>query len=145
MKQVFRTLQSFGPRSLDVFYFEVPIGHQPHRDGVEAIGTRPEVATRNPPASGYGNRLTLSSCNGLQGMSERRPATPLYLHKRDEPILFHYEIDLLAKEANVTVKNSPTSLIQEGFGQRFEAASATYGAQTMKACLRSWGDMTMAG
>ena len=80
--------------------------------------------------------LCVSSCNGLQWMSERRPATPFYLHKRDEPVLFHYEIDLLAKEANVALKHSPTSLVQEGLGQCFEPASAAYGVQEGRLTFR---------
>ena len=62
-------------------------------------------------------------------MSECRPATPFYLHERNEPILFHHEVDLLAEKPNVTVEDSPTLLTQEAFGQGFETASATYVVQ----------------
>ena len=111
-----------------------------HRaSGVEPIGTRSEVATRNPPAGGNKNRSTLSSSNGVQGMSERRPVTPFYLHKRNDPILFHHQIDLLAEETNVALKDSPSSLVQEGLGQRFEPASAAYGVQGDEVGRRSGG------
>ncbi len=73
--------------------------------------------------------MTLSPSDGLQRMPERRTATTLYFHERNESILFHHEVDLLAEEANVTVEDSPTPLFQEAFGQRFETASATYGVQ----------------
>jgi len=62
-------------------------------------------------------------------MAERRPAATLYLHKCDESILFHYEVDLLAEKAKVAVKDSPTPLNQEDFGQRFKTAAATYVVQ----------------
>ncbi len=73
--------------------------------------------------------MALPPSDGLQGMSERRPAATLYFHERNESILFHHEVDLLAEEANVTVEDSPTPLFQETFGQRFETASATYCVQ----------------
>ena len=72
-------------------------------------------------------------------MSERRPATPFYLHKRNDPILFHHQIDLLAEETNVALKDSPSSLVQEGLGQRFEPASAAYGVQGDEVGRRSGG------
>ena len=62
-------------------------------------------------------------------MTERRTAAALYLHKCDESILLHHEVDLLVEKANVAVEDSPTPLLQEDFGQRFEIASATYGIQ----------------
>ncbi len=62
-------------------------------------------------------------------MAERGPAAALYLHKRDESILLHHEVDLLVEKANVAVEDSPTPLLQEDFGQRFEIASATYVVQ----------------
>ena len=62
-------------------------------------------------------------------MAERRPAAALYLHERNESIFFHHEADLLAEETNVTVKDPPTPLLEEAFGQRFETTSATYGVQ----------------
>jgi hypothetical protein len=62
-------------------------------------------------------------------MAERGPAAALYLHKRNEPILLNHEVDLLAEKSHVAVKDSPTPLLQEDFGQRFEAASATYSVQ----------------
>ena len=62
-------------------------------------------------------------------MSERRPATPFCLHKHNNPILFHHPIDLLAEETNVPLKDSPSSLVQEGLSQRFEPVSAAYGVQ----------------
>ena len=117
------------------------IGHQPHRYGVEPIGTRSEVATPNLPAGGYRNGLTLSSSNDVQGMSERRTATPFYLHKPNNPILFHHQIDLLAEETNVALKDPPSSLVQkrEGLGQRLEPASAADGVQGGEVGLRSGG------
>jgi len=48
-------------------------------------------------------------------MAERWPAATLYLHKRNEPILFHNEVDLLAEEADVAVENSPSPFFQECF------------------------------
>jgi hypothetical protein len=99
-----------------MLHVKASIGHQPHRDGVEPIGTHSEVVTRNPPAGGYRNGLTLSSSNGVRGMSERRPATPSYLHKHNNPILFHHQIDLLAEETKVALKDSSSSLVQEGLG-----------------------------
>ena len=65
-------------------------------------------------------------------MAECGPAAALYLHKRDESILLHHEVYFLAEKAKVAVEDSPTPLLQEGFGQRFETASATYGVQKMK-------------
>ena len=125
----FRTPQSLDPRSLDVLQFKPPIGHHPYRNGVEPIGSRPEVAPRDPRAGGQGNRVTLSPGDGLQGMAERGPATALYLHKRNESILLNHEVDLLAEKSNVAVKDSPTPLLQKAFGQRFETASVAYGVQ----------------
>ncbi len=72
-------------------------------------------------------------------MAKRRPTTPFYLHKRDQSILFHHEVNLLAEETNVTIKDSPTPLIQEAFGQCFEAASATYSVQEGSLALRAGG------
>ncbi len=69
-------------------------------------------------------------------MAERGPAAALYLHKRDESILLHHEVDLPAEKTNVAVKDSPTPLLQEGFSQRFETASATHGVQERKPMLR---------
>ncbi len=60
-------------------------------------------------------------------MAERGPAAALYLHKRNDSFLLHHEIDLLPEKTNVTVEDSPTLLLQEGFGQRFEMASTPYG------------------
>lgn len=142
---VLRTPSSLGPRSLEVLQFKAPVGHQPYRDGIEPIGTRLEIAPCNPRAGDHGNRSTLFSGNGLQGMAKRRTGTPFYLHKRNEPILFDHEIDLLTEEANVTVEHSPTSLIQESFGQRFEAASAAYGVQEWRLAPRNGGDMPNEG
>jgi hypothetical protein len=78
-------------------------------------------------------------------MSERRPATPFYLHKHNNPILFHHQIDFLAEETNVALKDSPSSLVQEGegLGQRFEPASAAYGVQGSEVGLRSGGIFPM--
>ncbi len=73
-------------------------------------------------------------------MTERRTAAALYLHKRDESILLDNEVDLLAEKANIAVKDSPTPLLQEGFGKRFETASATYGVQERRPMLRAGGD-----
>ncbi len=125
----FRTPGSLGPRSLDVLQFNGPTGHYPYRNGVEPIGSCAEVTPRDPRAGGQGNRVTLSPGDGLQGMAERGPAAALYLHKRDESILLHHEVDLLAEKSNVAVKDSPAPLLQEDFGQRFETASATYRVQ----------------
>ena len=125
----FRTPGSLGPRSLDVLQFNGPTGHYPYRNGVEPIGSCAEVTPRDPRAGDDGDRAALSPGDGLQGMAERGPAAALYLHKRDESILLHYEVDLLVEKANVTVEDSPTPLLQEDFGQRFEIASATYGVQ----------------
>ncbi len=77
-------------------------------------------------------------------MTERRTAAALYLHKRDESILLDHEVDLLAEKANIAVKDSPTPLLQEGFGQRFETASATYSVQERKPMLRAGGDTSTA-
>ena len=129
LRRDFRTAGSLGPGSLDVLHFKASTGHDPYRNRVEPIGSRLEVAARDPHTGGQGNRVALSPRDGLQRMAERRSAAALYLHKRDEPILFHHEVDLLAEEANVTVEDSPTPLFQEAFGQRFETASATYGVQ----------------
>jgi len=126
---VFRTRQSLGPCSLDVLRFKAPIGHQPDRNGVESIGMRPKVAPCDPRPGSHGNRPTLTPSDGLQGMAERWPATPFYLHKGNESLLFHHQVDLLAEETNVTVKDSPTRLVQEAFGQRFKTTSTTYGVQ----------------
>ena len=136
---VFRTPQSLDPRSLDVLQFKASIGHHPYRDGVEPIGSRPEIAPRDPRASSQGNRVTLFPGDGLQGMAERGPATALYLHKRNESILLNHEVDLLAEKSNVTVKDSPTPLLQKDFGQRFETASATYSVQELRSLLRAGG------
>ena len=75
-------------------------------------------------------------------MAERGPAAALYLHKRDDSILLHHEVDLLAEKAHVAVKDSPAPLLQEGFGQRFETASATYGVQERRPTLRAGGNMS---
>jgi len=77
-------------------------------------------------------------------MAECGPAAALYLHKSDQSILLHHEVDLLAEKANVAVKDSPAPLLQEGFGQRFETASATYGGQERKPRLRAWGETAIA-
>ncbi len=125
----FRAAGSLGPRSLDVLQFNAPTGHYLDRNGVEPIAVRPEVAPSEPGAGGHGNRMALSPSDGLQRMSEPWPAATLYFHERNESVLFHHEVDLLAEEANVAVEDSPTPLFQEAFGQRFETASATYGVQ----------------
>ena len=62
-------------------------------------------------------------------MSERRSATPFYLHERNEPVPFHHEVYLLTEKANVAVEDSPTLLTQEPFGQGFETASTAYVVQ----------------
>ncbi len=74
-------------------------------------------------------------------MAERGPAAALYLHKGDESILLHHEIDLLTEKTNVTVEDPPTPLLQEGFGQGFEMASALYGIH--KALEGSGGRSTL--
>ncbi len=138
----FRTRRSLGPRSLDVLQCNGPIGHYPYRNGVEPIGSCAEVTPRDPRSSGDGDRAALSPGDGLQGMAERGPAAALYLHKRDESILFHHEVDLPAEKSNVAVKDSPTPRLQEGFGQRFETASATYGVQERRPMPRAGGNMS---
>ena len=132
---VFRTPQSLGPRSLDVLQFKAPIGHQPYRNSVEPIGSRPELAPCDPRAGGHGNRVTLFPGDSLQGMAERGPAATLYLDKRNESILLHHEVDLFAEKAKVAVKDSPTPLNQEDFGQRLETAATTYGVQGESKCF----------
>ena len=64
-------------------------------------------------------------------MAERGAAAAFYLYKRDEPVLFHHEVDLLAEKTNITIEDSPTLLLQEGLGQRFEMTSATYGIHSL--------------
>ncbi len=129
LKRDFSGAGSLGPGSLDVLQLEAPPRQGPYRNRIEPIGSCPEVAPRDPSTGRHGNRAALSPRDGLQGMAERRPAAALYLHKRDESILFHHEVDLLTEETNVTVQDPPTPLLEEAFGQRFEAASATYGVQ----------------
>ena len=77
-------------------------------------------------------------------MAERGPAATLYLDKCNESILLHHEVDLFAEKAKVAVKDSPTPLNQEDFGQRFETAAATYGVQERKLMLRAGGDSSVA-
>ena len=136
----FRTPGSLGPRSLNVLQFDGPTGHCPYRNGVEPIGSCVEVTPRNPHPGGEGDRPAFSPGDGLEGMAECGPAAALYLHKSDESILLHHEVDLLAEKANVAVEDSPAPLLQEGFGQRFETASATYGVQERKPRLRARGE-----
>ena len=109
--------------------FNAPAGQQAYRNSVKAIGSRLEVAPRDPRDSRQGDGTALSPSDGLQRMSKRRPAAAFYFHKRDEFILFHDEVDLLTEEANVTIQDSPTPLLQVALGQRFEATSATYVVQ----------------
>ena len=106
-----------------------PIAHQPYRNSIESIGSGSEVAPRDPRAGGKGDRLALSPRNGFEGMPESRPAPAFYLHERDEPILFHHEVDLFAEKTNVTIEDSPTRRFQEGLSQRFETSSAAYRIQ----------------
>ena len=73
--------------------------------------------------------MALSPGDGLQGMTERGPAASFYLHKRNESILFHNEVDLLAEKTDITIEDPPTPFLQEGLGQRFETASTAYGIQ----------------
>ncbi len=127
-----------------MLHFDDPTGHCPYRNGVEPIGSCVEVAPRDPRPGGEGDRAALSPGNGLEGMAECGPAAALYLHKSDQSILLHYEVDLLAEKANVAVKDSPAPLLQEGFSQRFETASATYGVQARKPRLRARGETAIA-
>ncbi len=122
-----RTSESLGPGALDVLQFNHPTGHQLYRNGVEPIGSRSELAPRDPSVGGNGDRMALSPGDGLQRMGERGPATTFYLHKRDESILLHHEVDLLAEKTNITIEDPPTPLLQEGLSQRFETTPATYG------------------
>ena len=122
-----RTSESLGPGAFDVLRFNGPTGHQLYRNGVESIGSRPKVAPRDPSVGGNGDRMALSPGDGLQRMGERGPATTFYLHKRDESILLHHEVDLLAEKTNITIEDPPTPLLQEGLGQRFAATSGIQG------------------
>ena len=126
-----RTSESLGPGALDMLQFNGSTGQQPYRNGVEPIGSRPEVAPRDPSVGGNGDRMALSPGDGLQRMAERGPATTFYLYKRDESILLHYEVDLLAEKTNITIEDPPTPLPQEGLGQRFEMTTATYGVHRL--------------
>ncbi len=67
--------------------------------------------------------------NGVQRMSERRPATAFDLYKGDKSVSFHHEIDFFPVESHITVKDPPTRLNQVTLSQGLEAAPATYGIQ----------------
>jgi hypothetical protein len=87
------------------------------------------VAPRDPGAGGKGDLLPLSSGDAFEGMDKSGPAAAFYLHKRDEPTLFHHEVDLPVKKKNVTIEDPPPCLFQEGLDQQFETASAACGIQ----------------
>ena len=62
-------------------------------------------------------------------MPVHRTGSPLHLDEGDDLVPFYDEVDLLTKESDVTVQNTPTPVNQIALSELFEVTTPACGVQ----------------